>query len=102
MRYVGSVHAWEPWFRITCGIERYTWKYKSYKCYRDHIFNKHSELLPAADDSMSTDESLLQDSEHVYSIEESTNPSYSSDMPADRPKSYNKALLLHKNKNVKN
>ena len=96
MRHIGSVHAWEPRFRLTCGIEGCMRKYKSYRCYRDHTFSKHSELLPAADDSTSTDEPLLQDSEHVYSIEGSPNPSESTDVLTNRPKTYNKALFLLK------
>ena len=63
IRHIGSVHAWEPQFRITYGIEGCIRTYTSYRRYREHIINKHSELL--RDDNMDTEP--LQDAEHVHS-----------------------------------
>ena len=45
VRHIGSVHAWEPHFRVTCGIDGCIQTYTSYRRYREHIVNKHSELL---------------------------------------------------------
>ena len=103
IRHIGSVHSWEPRFRITCGIEGCMRTYTSYRRYREHIINKHSELL--IDDSMDTEDPLLRDSEHihVHSDEEMTlhpldDSTIDHDVPTDceRPKLYNKALFLLK------
>ena len=61
IRHIGSVHAWDPRFRITCGIEGCVRTYTSYRCYREHIINKHSELL--REDNM--DAEPQHDSEHA-------------------------------------
>ena len=95
IQHIGSVHAWEPRFRITCGIDGCIRKYTSYRCYREHIINKHSELLQ--DDSMDTEEPIVQDSEYVQNEEITSNDFDDSSIPeVPRPKLYNKALFLLK------
>ena len=101
VRHIGSVHAWEPRFRITCGIEGCIRTYTSYRRYREHITNKHGDLL--IDDTMDTGE-VQQDSQHVHGGDEEmmVNPfddsTVCNDVQTDcgRPKLYNKALFLLK------
>ena len=104
IRHIGSVHAWEPRFRITCGIEGCVRAYTSYRRYREHIIHKHGELL--RDDDMDVDS--LQDSEHVYADEEMSNLFDDSAIDHEEqttnyeiPKLYNKALFLLKLKEEK-
>ena len=99
IRHIGSVHAWEPRFRITCGIEGCVRTYTSYRCYREHIIHKHGELV--RDDDMDVDS--LQDSEHGYADEEMSNLFDDSAIDHEEqttnyeiPKLYNKALFLLK------
>ena len=101
VRHIGSVHAWEPRFKITCGIEGCIRTYTSYRRYREHITNKHGDLL--IDDAMDTGE-VQQDSQHVHGSDEEmmVNPfddsTVCNDMQTDcgRHKLYNKALFLLK------
>ena len=95
IRHIGSVHAWEPRFRVTCGIEGCVRTYTSYRRYREHIIHKHGELL--RDDDMNV--GSLQDSEHEHADEEASNPLDDSAVDHDvqtsnreYPKLYNKAF----------
>ena len=65
VRHIGSVHAWEPQFRVTRGIDGCIRTYTSYRRYRDHIVNKHSELL--SDQRVNTEDTHESSS---HSIEE--------------------------------
>ena len=99
VRHIGFVHAWEPRFRVTCGIEGCIRTYTSYRCYRAHIVNKHNELI--SDESVNTEESFLQNSDHeaTHSIEEMDSAPFDdslTEVSAERPKLYNKALFLLK------
>ena len=92
LQHIGSVHAWEPWFKITCGIEGCVHTYTSYRCYRDHIMNKHGKLI--SDKGINTEELFLQDSEPTYSNEEMDPAPFDDSMTevsTERPKLYNKA-----------
>jgi len=101
VRHIGSVHAWEPRFKITCGIEGCIRTYTSYRRYREHITNKHGDLL--IDDAMDTGE-VQEDYQHVHGSDEEmmVNPFDDStvynDVQTDcgRHKLYNKALFLLK------
>lgn len=45
IRHIGSVHSWEPHFRITCGVDGCPRSYSSYRSFRKHIMDKHQEIL---------------------------------------------------------
>ena len=98
VRHIGSVHAWEPRFKVTCGIDGCMRTYTSYRRYRAHIVNKHCELI--SDERVDTEEALDHET-HMYGADEMD--SVSNDDPVtevsterERPKLYNKALFLLK------
>jgi len=72
-------------------------KYTSYTCYRDHIINKHSELI--SDEGINTEEPFLQGPKPTYSNEEMDAAPFDDSITkvaAERPKLYKKALFLLK------
>ena len=95
VRHIGSVHAWEPRFKVTCGIDGCIRTYTSYRRYRAHIVNKHSEHI--SDERVNTEETFLDHETH--SIEEMDSVCFDdpvTEISAERPKLYNKALFLLK------
>lgn len=48
IRHIGSVHAFEPGFSVTCGIDGCQATYKKFSSYKTHFYRKHrrSEVLP--------------------------------------------------------
>ena len=77
-------HMWHRWMYNT-----------SYRCYRAHIVNKHSERI--SDERVNTEETFLDHETH--SIEEMDSVCFDdpvTEISAERPKLYNKALFLLK------
>ena len=96
VRHIGSVHAWEPRFKVTCGIDGCMRTYTSYRRYRAHIVNKHSEHM--SDERVDTEEGLDHETD-MYGIEEMDSVSFDdpvTEVSIERPKLYNKALFLLK------
>lgn len=94
VRHIGSVHSWEPRFTVTCGIEGCMRKYTSYRCFREHIFKKHSDDIPMFLDDSNT----MEEASNVYDHNnEATTTDFAVDVPvSERPKLYNKAMFLLK------
>ena len=95
LTHVGSVHSWEPNFKITCGIEECPRIYTSYRSYRKHILQKHADFMngsvydPGNDPSSSTD-----NSEEMLSI----SPHESTPSSATVPVTHSMALFILKAK----
>ena len=99
VRHIGSVHAWEPRFKVTCDIDGCMRTYTSYRCYRAHIVNKHSEHNIISDERVNTEEAFLDHETHIYGTEEMDSVSFDdpvTEVSTERPKLYNKALFLLK------
>ena len=95
VRHIGSAHAWEPRFKVTCGIDGCIRTYTSYRRYRAHIVNKHSEHI--SNERVNTEETFLDHETH--GIEEMDSVCFDdpvTEVSAERPKLYNKALFLLK------
>lgn len=45
VRHVGSVHAHDAFFQITCGISGCPRTYKNFHSYKKHMFQKHREVM---------------------------------------------------------
>lgn len=98
IRHIGSDHSWEPRFRVTCGIEGCMRVYKSYRCFREHIFNKHGDDVPMLlDDSNTLEEAPNVHDYNIMHNDEATTADFAVDVPvSERPKLYNKAMYLLK------
>ena len=45
MRHVGSVHSFEPDFKITCGIGGCARQYRNFRSFKKHIHRRHAFVL---------------------------------------------------------
>lgn len=88
IRHIGSVHSWEPRFKIICGVDGCPRSYTSYRSFRKHIIDKHQEIL--ADEEASTVPAAEDDDFFDGSI-----PSQSPVLPGQLEPN-NKALFLLK------
>ena len=48
VRHIGYVHAWEPNFQITCGLDECKRQYRSFMAYRNHLYKAHGGLMNAS------------------------------------------------------
>ena len=97
IRHIGSVHSHEPRFMITCGIEGCIRKYKSYRRFRDHIFNSHSETVPNDTHGNIDEQPQSQDSSN-YDADTDVigNDSTTTAQDDDPPLLHNKAMFILK------
>ena len=53
VRHIGYVHAWEPNFQITCGLDECKMQYRSFMAYKKHLYRAHGGVMNNA--SMATE-----------------------------------------------
>ena len=51
MRHIGSVHAHEPYFKVTCGIGGCPRTYKNFRSFQKHIRRVHATVLEFENES---------------------------------------------------
>ena len=94
LHHIGSVHAWKPHFNITCGIDGCVSTYRSFRCYKTHIYG---HFVSQPDNTIDID--IEEPSIHDDLNQESSSTDESAlvqDTPIVRPKLYNRAMLLLK------
>ena len=79
---------------VTCGIDGCIRTYTSYRRYRDHIVNKHSELL--SDERVNTEDTHESSSHSIEEMDSAPFDEPVTEASTERPKLYNKALFLLK------
>lgn len=65
VRHIGVVHAHEPGFRVTCGVDGCTKSYRKFVSYKKHMYVKHRDAQGAGSSERGA---LVQDSEAVSSV----------------------------------
>lgn len=45
VRHIGYVHACQPNFLVTCGLQGCKRQYKSYMAYRFHLYQAHGDVI---------------------------------------------------------
>ena len=55
MWHIGSVHSYEPNFKVVCGIEVCPRTYENFRSFKKHIHRIHANTLPANETNSTTD-----------------------------------------------
>ena len=92
LRHIRSVHSWEPHFNITCGIDGCVRTYRSFRCYKAHIFTKHSHFVSQPVNTTDIEEPTIHDDLSLENSGTYESAATVQDTPIVRPKLYNRAI----------
>ena len=95
LRHIGSIHSFEPNFRITCGVDGCPRTYTSYRSYRKHILKKHGSWIKESDSGCHREE------ENEDFDLNNNSPQSSFCETVEKPAMYDAALFILKAKEVR-